>query len=847
MNQTPVHQFSPRHSSPNHLPLIGLRVFEIAGGAAAAYCGRLLVDAGATVTLVAPSEAQLRRSMVRIDPVASNADADQAERAFADYLMAGKARAYLDPATQAFREMVRVCDLVLIGEDAEFDAQAPALAPRLATIALSWFGQKGEYQHWQGNDLIVQALTGLPQMAGAVDGPPIHAGDRQSTLVAGVTAYIAALAAALAAATEPQRLEISILEANMVLAEMHMHFFERDGIRMRRHGVNRFYPNSPVGVYPCQDGWVGITATTPEQWKSLCALLQMHEQARDERLMTRELRFERLDEVEQAMNKALAGGTALHWAELGRRHKVPIVVVPDAKGILAHPIFKAREALASFEHDGSDFIVPKSPFGLSRTPIGTRLLANLQPDDEPADAGKAATIAGAGVGRQTVDRTIESPNKPTDTASKPEPPPPLAGLTVIDFAMGWAGPLTGRLLSDLGADVIKIEAGRYPDWWRGVNWTAEYIQTRQYENAKGFCALNRGKRGVSIDLTTPAGRQLALSLIAGADLVVENQAAGVMAKLGLSYEQIAAANPAAVMVSMSAFGTGNAWSDTRAYGSTLEQGSGLPSFMGFANHAPTMYQLAYGDPVGGLFGCAAALTALIEKRRSGQGQYVNLSMVETMLQFTTPALLAYQLSGKAPVRKGNRHNAFAPHGIYPAAGKDQWLALSVLDDAAFARLAQIIGRPDWRAHAAAAHTSSGQSKFATLASRKIHEDEIDAAIGVWSRRHEPAIAARQLQAAGIAAAPIMHADALAGNAHLIESDFFIDLVREFSGPQRQAGIAIRRNGQRLGSSKAAPLLGEHSWAVLSTRAGVTREQFDAWVREGIITFAPTAVRNAAAI
>lgn len=828
-------------------PLAGLSVVEIAGGAAAAYCTRLLADAGARVTVLAAQAADRERGIVRRDVTATRSggaavegadedggdasDEDADDALYAAYLAAGKT---IGPDGQDAGALARACaaaDLVVIGESSSF--VATQARPRVATIALDWFGRRGERADWQGSDLIVQALTGLPQMAGRTEGPPIWFGDRQSVLVAGVTAFIAALAAVLAPrpassgaggseSGPPPVFDVGILEANIVLSEMHMHFFERDGIRMARHGLNRFAPNSPVGVYRCADGWVGITATTPDQWKSLCVALDMRALGADASLVTRELRFGRLDEVERAMNDALAARTAVEWAAIGRRYKVPIVVVPDAQGILAHPIFGERCSLAAFTQRGRRWRVPRTPFSLTATPVASDLDAMPVPAvaGDPSPAGRVGQAEAIGTGTGTGDGDAD--------------PPPLHGLTVIDFAMGWAGPLASRLLADLGADVLKIEAGRYPDWWRGVNWTAEFIEGRQYENAKGFCALNRGKRGLSIDLTDERGRALALSLIAGADAVVENQAAGVMAKLGLGYERLREVRPDLVMLSMSAFGTGNAWSDTRAYGSTLEQGAGLPHFMGFPDDVPTMAHLAYGDPIGGLYGCAALLTALVHRRRTGEGQLINLSMVETILQFTTPALLAHQRDPTTPLRRGNRHAAFAPHGIHRAAGDDRWLAVAVADRIAFGQLARIIGREDW----------ATDPRFATRAGRHRHDDEIAAAIAAWAAGHDADQAAHRLQAAGVAAAPIAHADEIADDRHLAANDFFIDLVRAFSGPQRQGGIAIRRDGRRLGSRRPAPLLGEHSWAVLSERLGMDRADYDRLVRDQVITFGPTTVRNA---
>lgn len=784
------------------LPLAGYRVIEIGGGAAGAYCGRLLVDAGARVSSTALSPARRLEGIVRCD--------NPGDAAYAAYLSAGKE---LLGATANVEQLVSLCleaDLVIVGEASGFDPVM--VAPRVATIDLSWFGRTGPCSGWQGGDLIVQALTGLPHMAGKVEGPPVYPGDRHSTSVAGVTAYITACAALLAErSVRTRRYEISILEANIVLAEMHMHFFERDGLPMKRCGLNRFSPNGPVGIYPCKEGWIGITVTTPDQWRSVCKALELHEQAADERLVTRELRFERLDEVEAAITRALAQRTAMEWAAIGRQYKIPLVVVPDAEGILSHPIFAARESLATFSLDGRTLRVPRTPFGLTGTPVRRQL-------DEQAP-GNAAD-----------PKSVESAALPVDTDVSA---PPLAGVTVVDFTMGWAGPLASRLLADLGADVLKIEAGRYPDWWRGVNWTPEYIQTRMYENAKPYCALNRGKRGTSIDLTTPVGQKLALDLITNADIVIENQAAGVMAKFNLGYDELRKVNPAIVMTSMSAFGTGNLWSDTRAYGSTLEQGSGLPSFTGFPGTAPMMTHLAYGDPVGGLYGCAATLTALIARRRTGGGQYVNLSMIEAMLQFGAQPLLEHQLDPKVELRRGNHNPAIAPHGIYAAAGADRWLAISTADAQSFAALARLIGRAQW----------ADDPALVTVAGRVAHRVTIDAAIAAWAARQDAAQAARALQAAGVAAAEVLHAEEVFSHPELFGPAFFIDLVREFSGPQKQAGLAIVCDGHRLGSRQPAPLLGEHSWAVLSEFAGLGRVDYDKLVQDGIISFSPAPTRN----
>jgi crotonobetainyl-CoA:carnitine CoA-transferase CaiB-like acyl-CoA transferase len=773
--------------------LSGVQVVEIGQGAAMSYCGRLLRDSGASVLRV---------------PYASEgvaAPTDAAGQAYDQYLYAGKSLE-TPQGVEALQQLCASSDIVLIGEDA--NPRMSDLRGRRVTVQLTWFGDGGPYSHWKGSDLIVQALTAMPHLAGPVEGPPLYAGDRHSTMIGGVTAYIAALSGMLATPQRSRHFSVSILEANLVLSEMDIHFVERDGVALKRHGINRFSPNGPVGIYKCREGWIGITAVTPDQWRSLCVALEMTKEAADPGLATREQRFERLDEVEQAITAALAGKSAAEWARILRDHRVPGVVVPDADEILSHPIFNERKSLARLDWQGRTLKVARTAFGLARTPT-------------LVDLGSKAGL---------LENRSETPTAPDRQGGDDAP---LSGLTVADFTMGWAGPLASRLLADLGAEVLKIEAGRYPDWWRGVNWTPEFIAAKQYEDAKGYCALNRGKRGVSLDLTSATGRELAKALIGRAEAVIENQAAGVMDKLGLGYDELKKAKPDIVMTSMSAFGTGNDWSVTRAYGSTLEQGSGLPHFMGLPDTPPTMAHLAYGDPVGGLYGCASLLTALVHKRRTGEGQYVNVSMVEVMLQFATPSLLRHQTDPAAPLRVGNRNLRFAPHGIYPCSGQDRWVAISVDSAASFAQLCRLIGRPDLQEDPA----------LQSVEGRWERHDAIDAAIRSWSTRQEPEAAALALQELGVAAAPVRHTEELIADPHLEERGFFIDLVRKYSGPQRQAGVAIIQDGVRLGARTPAPTLGEHSWPILEAHTDVSKRAYELLIDEGVICFAPAALRS----
>lgn len=762
--------------------LHGVRVLEVGGGVAGAYCGKLFADMGAHVARAAAfdGDAELKAPL---DPAAP-----ETKGLYERYLNAGKA------AVTAYDGY----DLVILGEEANRDISPEP--PKVATLDISWFGSDGPYAGWKGGDLIVQALTGMSHVAGPVEGPPLFIGEHHAALTGGAAAYAAGVGALIGGIPEePAHFDVSIFESVMIMSEMQMCHTISLATPLRRMGVNRFLPTCPLSIHKCKTGWIGITPLTPAQWRDFCDMLGLPEMGADPDLVPSRTRYPFADRIEAAFDQMFPLKTAEAWAEIGRARKVPMVVVPDAQGILDHPAFNARGTLATVNAGKARMRVPRTPFSLEATPPRADL--DVAPETVPA----AAALSPA-----------------ADATS------PLADLTVIDFSMGWAGPLATRMLADLGAEVIKIEAGRYPDWWRSVDWAPEAIARGQYEESRHFSVINRGKASVSLDLTQPEGLRLAKELVRAADIVVENQAAGVMSRLGLGYEHLSEGRDDLIMLSMSAFGAGNVWSDTRAYGSVLEQGSGVPHFCGEPDWPPAMGHIAYGDPIGGLYGGAALLSAIYHRRRTGRGQWINNTQIEAMLPFTAAALLVRQATGREPVRRGNRHSRLAPHGVYPAAGDDAWLAIAC-GDAAWPALAEVIGLADIAGYSAAA--------------RRAKADEIDAAISTWSRDRDPAEAAAKLQTLGIAAAPVRPMEDVEPDPHFAARDFFYEIERAHIGHQRQAGLPFRRNGARYPMRGLAPFLGGDSADVLGRLAGVDEAGFARLLDSGVVSFAPTVLRG----
>jgi crotonobetainyl-CoA:carnitine CoA-transferase CaiB-like acyl-CoA transferase len=229
------------------------------------------------------------------------------------------------------------------------------------------------------------------------------------------------------------------------------------------------------------------------------------------------------------------------------------------------------------------------------------------------------------------------------------------------------------------------------------------------------------------------------------------------------------------MMSMSAFGSGSVFRDCRAYGSTLEQGSGLPSVVGDAGGPPVMSHTAFGDAVGGLNGCAAVLIALIDARLTAQGQFIDLAQIECMMPFAAPWIVVHSINGDKPVRFGNRHPNFVPHGCFRCAGDDTWIVVAVSGDAMWSRLCTVLGREDWAA----------DETLKRAAGRRGIEDEIEAAIADWTSTRVPEDAMNVLQAAGIASGVARLPIELLNDPQLHARGFIQEVDRAFIGRHPQ--------------------------------------------------------------
>lgn len=803
----------------DRLALNSIRVLEVGSGPALAYAGKLFSDFGAEVVKVEPVEGDpWRRMPPLVDP-----GSHTSESALFSWLNTNKRSVTAEmPADAAWlAELASTCDIVLDARaldqgidvlDRPVWAEGTSRSDAPIQIDFTWFGADGPYSRFAGSESVCRSLAGAVHGSGPVEGPPHLPHDVQVGIVAGLTAFTIALAAWMGREQGSRRFTLSLHEAAFGVVEMEAGMVQDGRHPLARLGVNRFCNAHPAGIYETADGWLGLFTHTLPQWTALCGAIGRPELGDDLRYASGPQRMAHADEVDAIVIPALRQHTAEEWFKRLAALKHPTVLVPTMAQLLEQSVHRERGAFVEVQIGNWRFEAPVVPLRLGAPgplPGGPSPLLGQHNDNfRPVPSSRSSRRRPVAIRETGLSGNAQ----------------PLAGVRILDLTMGWAGPLATRTLGDLGADVIKVESMGNPDWWRGTHFTDEFYEERLYEKNNNFNLMNRNKRGITLDLASSEGRRLLLLMAAQCNAVIENYSAEVLPKLGLDYPAMSAANPQIVMVSMPAFGLGNAWSDTRAYGGTLEQASGLPLYTGHPDHPPAMTSYAYGDPIGGLNAGAALLLALLVQRTSGKGQHVNLSQVEAMLPMVAPFMIEQSVTGNVPTRQGNRHPLYAPHGCYPCSGNDAWIMLSVDSGTAWQALCKVLKRQDL----------ADDPQLGTPDGRRAYHATLDSAIASWTRGQDAESAMAQLQTAGIAAGVVRPMDDVLSDPHLLSRGFWQPLERAFVGRYLSSTTPYRDCTAPMPIGRAAPTLGQHTGTVLHDLLGLEAHEIEVLEQKGVI-------------
>ncbi|MPY93975.1 MAG: hypothetical protein GEV08_13205 [Acidimicrobiia bacterium] len=802
--------------------LEGYRVLDLTdhrGEVAAWLLGRL----GADVVKVEPPGGTSAR---RAEPVVAEAPPGFESLQFASY-NDNKRSIALDLAASP-ADRATFLDLVA-GAEVMFDSGPPGFAamagltegelvganPELVHVLVTPFGSDGPRAEQACSELTLAALGGPMSLQGIRERAPLQVSVPQVWRHTGAEAAVAAMVGlARARCTgEAQWVDVSaqsVMTWTMLNAmeahEVQGFDFERAGatlslavtIPLKRAAKDGFVMAAPIGInagplvpWLVEEGIVD-RSWAEEDWATY-----------DHRLLSGEPTAMSYDDLRLALDELCSRYTRHELLVGGTRYGATLAPVNSVADLLVFEHLDVRGFWASTE-------LAQAPAAVRR--VGGPLVVGGWRLDQ-ATSAPAVDEHGdelrASMGR--VRRTSGPAGRDGGL--------PLAGVRVADFSWIGVGPITTKALADHGATVVRVESEGRLDTVRAQ---APFKDGQFGLNRSNFYgSFNTSKLSITLDLTNEAGLGVARRLVRWADIVMDSFRPGTMAKLGLSHDDIAADNPSVITATTSLLGGGGPFSSLAGYGFHASAIAGFTDLVGWPDLGPDGPWMAYTDTIAPRFLTTALLAALDARRRTGQGCHIEGAQLEMGLQFLAPEVLEQQVSGSTATKNGNRDRHLAPQGAYPCAGEDEWCTLSIVDDACWATLCRVLGDPEW----------ARDEALATAAGRLARHDEVDAHLARWTARRAAEEVERTLVAAGIPAGRVQRSRDLAVDPQYVHRGFYHRLEHGECGALPYAGHQYRIRGYAHGPRAAAPMLGEHTYQVMSELLGMTDEEIAAVAEE----------------
>ena len=378
----------------------------------------------------------------------------------------------------------------------------------------------------------------------------------------------------------------------------------------------------------------------------------------------------------------------------------------------------------------------------------------------------------------------------------------LAGYRVLDFGWVLAGALPGMILADMGAEVIKVETRQRLDYMRMgrpiVGDQPDPEQNPMFHN------VNRGKLSVTLNISEPDAVELAKRLAARCDVVIENFSPGVMERLGLGYETLRSIKSDIIMASISSTGQDGPLRDLRAYAPSIGSLSGLDSTMGYEGGGPLGLKHAFGDICGALHSVFAIVSALYHRNCTGQGQYIDVSMLRATVVTQGIGLMEHALTGRSLQPRGNYDPTMVPYGNYPCAGEDSWVSIAVGSEDEWRGLVEAMCNPEW----------ADDHRFRSQYRRQRHRRELDSLLSQWTAQQDADAATDLLQRHGVAASPVLSAEERLFHPHFMERGLYNDIDHPSLGAEPIFNLMWGLNKTPSAVRRHAPLMGEHNREVL---------------------------------
>jgi len=400
---------------------------------------------------------------------------------------------------------------------------------------------------------------------------------------------------------------------------------------------------------------------------------------------------------------------------------------------------------------------------------------------------------------------------------------PLESIRIANFGWVWAGPVVGQTLGFLGAEVYKVESRARIDLTRMLPPFGEGVRDPDRSLSNHACWAGNGS--VTLNLKRDEAQELARQLIARCDAVIENFGPGVMEGLHLGYEELRAVKPDLVMFSMPAAGLTGPLKDIRSYGLSLTSTTGLDSLTGYVGGPPIPVENAFSDPYNGIMGAFAILAALCHRDRTGQGQHVDYSQQEAVMQMVGPAYMDYALNGRVAGPIGNRHplGQAAPHGVFPCAGDDRWISIAVLTDEEWRGLVSAMSEPAW----------ARAPELAAVPGRIADIDVLHERLAAWTRGFDDRELAALLQRHGVAAAPVLNVGDLLSDPHYRARGTFIEVTHPLGFRETIYGAYVKTSRSEA-NVRTGPRIGQDNDFVFTKLLGIPQDRYRRLIEEQVI-------------
>ena len=838
--------------------LHGVRVLELADRSAT-LAGRILADLGAQVILVEPPEGCGTRHEGPFYPLHDSSTsqashrwqdrlADAPERSFAHlYFNTNKRSVVVDLACEAGRLEFMA---LVAGADVLLDTKPPgwlddlglghaalrSVKPDLIQCSVTPFGLTTPWRQRKANDLVAGAAGGLIQVSGEPRGTPVQGGANPSYTMSGLAAASSILIALHQRdfGLEADRghgihIDLSMQEATAlaVMQTASPGQWQWHGRIPRRPGLS--------AAMACRDGKYVSLLVRPDRFESFLAWAERV--GIDHGMTLDDWHWARLESPRK--NNPVAATTLAIAAALTRDEFVdgaleadiiclPVLDFPDLE---KHPQYQLNEQFLTLAHEslGAELGYVRSPVDAMADGVTFRRAPELGEDqnllESLAQSGPPSAPSPKALPPKALPPKAPPP-KTEEPLHTPHPRGALAGLRVVDFGWVLAAPIGTRMLASFGAEVIRVESSNKPDSMR-----SQVGPDGKLDADLGglFNVVNAGKKSLSVDLTRPEGLELVKKLIATADIVVNNFRPGALEKMGLGYQVLRELKEDIVLLNLPGAHRVAPWAQRPSMGNILMAASGFNMLTGFAGERPRGIGIAYPDFTSPHLLVTTVLAAIRQRNDHKRGQELHLTQLSAVLSLLGAEWMAFKATGKQPARNANRSENHAPHGIYPALDEvafdiDGWVAIAVATDA------------EWRGLCAAmGQTALAQDpRFATLASRKLNEDELDTIVGDWTRQRDKWEIADLLQQHGVAAAPVEHLkDMLETDPQLPDH---YQQVRQPVAPAIDIPVdreAARWVGHTLDLQRS-PGLGEHNQYVVQELLGYTDATFVQLMVDGIL-------------